>query len=375
MQTYPLRSLTVQEAAKLQFKVVDSITREFQGSQSLSRGDLGISPETGKPAATARAEKVIARIFDAESAMLVRGAGSGAIRLGLHAMVKCGDKLLIHKAPVYSTTKTTLSMLGLMPVEADFNDLLQIDKVLEQEKDIKGALVQYTRQKPDDRYDMETVVSRIKKKKNIPVLTDDNYAVMKEERTGVQCGADLSCFSSFKLLGPEGVGIIIGKKQYIHKLTEENYSGGMQVQGHEAMDVLRGLTYAPVALAVQAQVGEECAKRLKAGEVAGVRDAFLANAQSKVLLVEFEEEIAHRVLREAQKLGAAPNPVGAESKYELVPMFYRISGTFRQADPLLERRMIRINPMRAGTDTVIRIIKEAMERVSADVSPSDSQEE
>ena len=91
--------------------------------------------------------------------------------------------------------------------------------------------------------------------------------------------------------------------------------------------------------------------------------------------MEFEEEIAHRVLREAQKLGAAPNPVGAESKYELVPMFYRISGTFRQADPLLERRMIRINPMRAGTDTVIRIIKEAMERVSADVSPSDSQEE
>lgn len=145
----------------------------------------------------------------------------------------------------------------------------------------------------------------------------------------------------------------------------------MQVQGHEAMDVLFGLTYAPVALAIQAQVGEECTKRLKAGEIAGVRDAFLANAQSKVLLVEFEEDIAGAVLREAQKLGAAPSPVGAESKYELVPMFYRISGTFRQTDPLLERRMIRINPMRAGADTVIRIIKEAMERVKADVSASD----
>uniref|UniRef100_UPI000B116C74 hypothetical protein n=1 Tax=Clostridium sp. NkU-1 TaxID=1095009 RepID=UPI000B116C74 len=94
-----------------------------------------------------------------------------------------------------------------------------------------------------------------------------------------------------------------------------------------------------------------------------MKQAFLANAQSKVLLVEFYENIAEKVLREAEKLGAAPNPVGAESKYELVPMFYRISGTFRNADPTLESRMIRINPMRSGSDTILRIIKEAVERV------------
>ncbi len=371
METYPLRSLTLEEAMELQFRVIDSITREFEGSQSLSRGDLGLSRETGKPVTTGKAEKVIARIFDADGCMLVRGAGSGAIRLGLHAMLQCGDKLLVHRAPVYNTTATTLSMLGLVPVEADFNDTREIERVLKEEGDIKGALVQYTRQKPDDCYDMEQVVRTIKVTRDIPVLTDDNYAVMKEKKTGVQCGADLSCFSSFKLLGPEGVGIIIGRRDYIDRLIGENYSGGMQVQGHEAMDVLHGLAYAPVALAIQARVGEECARRLKAGEVPGVQNAFLANAQSKVLLVEFREEIAQAVLGEAQKLGAAPSPVGAESKYELVPMFYRISGTFRQADPSLERRMIRINPMRAGADTVIRIIKEAMERVRADVSASD----
>jgi hypothetical protein len=44
-------------------------------------------------------------------------------------------------------------------------------------------------------------------------------------------------------------------------------------------------------------------------------------------------------------------------------MFYRISGTFRNADPTLESRMIRINPMRSGADTILRIIKEAVERV------------
>ena len=224
-------------------------------------------------------------------------------------------------------------------------------------------MVQYTRQKLDDRYDMQEVVETIKAVKDIPIITDDNYAVMKVEKTGAQCGADLSCFSSFKLLGPEGVGVIIGKKVYIDKLIQENYSGGMQVQGHEAMDVLHGLVYAPVSLAIQAQVNEECVRRLKAGEIPEVKDAFLANAQSKVLLVEFHENIAEKVLKEAEKLGAAPNPVGAESKYEMVPMVYRVSGTFRKADPTLEHRMIRINPMRAGADTILRIIKKSVERV------------
>ena len=45
-------------------------------------------------------------------------------------------------------------------------------------------------------------------------------------------------------------------------------------------------------------------------------------------------------------------------------MMYRVSGTFRAADPTLEKRMIRINLMRSGADTIIRIlnsaIKEAM---------------
>ena len=343
MQTYPLNSLSLEEAVKLQFKVTDCITREFEGHAFLNRGDLGVVMGLNKPVTTSKVEKVIARIFDTEACVLVRGAGSGAIRFGLHAMLACGDKILVHKAPVYNTTATSFEMLGLVPVEADFNDLADIEAVLQANPDIKGALVQYTR--------------------DIPVLTDDNYAVMKVKDIGVQCGADLSCFSAFKLLGPEGIGVIAGRKRYIDRLISESYSGGMQTQGHEALDVLHGLVYAPVALAIQAQVGEECVNRLKAGEIAQVRDAFLANAQSKVLLVEFQEDIAGQVLAEAEKLGAAPNPVGAESKYEMIPMFYRVSGTFRKADPTLEHRMIRINPMRAGADTILRIIKESVERV------------
>lgn len=364
MQTYPLDSLTIDEAMGLQFKVVDCITKEFEGHEFLNRGDLGVVMGLNKPVTTRKVERVIADLFDAEACVLVRGAGSGAIRFGLHTMLKAGEKILVHKAPIYSTTDTSFKMLGIQPVEADFHSEEEIRRVLEENPDIKAALVQYTRQKIDDHYDMHQVVKAIKETRDIPILTDDNYAVMKVKDIGIQCGADLSCFSAFKLLGPEGIGIVVGKKKYVDMLIAESYSGGMQTQGHEALDVLHGLVYAPVSLAIQAQVNEECVKRLKAGEIPQVKDAFLANAQSKVLLVEFKEKIAEKVLKEAEKLGAAPNPIGAESKYEIIPMFYRVSGTFRKADPALEHRMIRINPMRAGADTILDIIRKSAERVS-----------
>jgi hypothetical protein len=52
--------------------------------------------------------------------------------------------------------------------------------------------------------------------------------------------------------------------------------------------------------------------------------------------------------------------VGAESKYEFAPLVYRVSGTFRKADSTAEDTMIRINPNRAGADTIINILKKAM---------------
>lgn len=361
MKTYPLRSMSVKEARDIQFKLVDTITKHFSGKDMLTLGDLGVVPGLNKPSATLKAEKVLAHFFGQEDCVLVRGAGTGAIRWGLYSMIKPGGVMLIHDAPIYPTTAVTIESMGLVLIRADFNQLDKVKDALENNK-IDCALVQYTRQRIDDRYEMGDIINLLKNY-NIPVITDDNYAVMKVKKIGVQYGADLSAFSMFKLLGPEGVGCVVGKSQFIQKINKSNYSGGGQVQGHEALEALRGLVYAPVALAIQAEVGEEIVERLNGGEVKGVKGAFLANAQSKVILVEFEENIADKVLKHAENLGGAPNPIGAESKYEIVPMFYRVSGTFREADSSLANKMIRINPMRSGPDTVIRILKEAVSRV------------
>ena len=128
------------------------------------------------------------------------------------------------------------------------------------------------------------------------------------------------------------------------------------------MDVLHGLVYEPVSLTIQAKVNSELVSILNNNEIEEIKLAFIANAQSKVLLIEFKENIAKKVLEEAEKLGALRNPVGAESKYEMPPLFYKVSGTFRQNDPTIDERMIRINPNRAGAKTILRILKESIKR-------------
>lgn len=361
MKTYPLQSISIAEAEKKQFAMVDAIMQEFEGKDVINLGDLGCVRPYNKPVTAMKAEKAIASFFHAEACELVTGAGTGAIRWGLISMVKPGSTILVHTAPVYPTTEITVQGLNLKLVRADFNDPEAIRKAMA-ENEIEGAIVQHTRQVPMDSYSLEEVIRTIKSVKDVPVIVDDNYAVMKVEKIGVECGADLSAFSSFKLLGPEGVGILVGKKSLIDKVDSMNYSGGSKVQGWQAMEVLRGLVYAPVALAVQAEQNELLIEKLKNSDIPEIKDAFLANSQSKVLLVEFNEDIAEDVLKEAEKMGALPNPVGAESKYELVPMFYKVSGTFLKMDPALIKRMIRINPNRGGADSILRILKESIRR-------------
>lgn len=358
METFPLESLTLAEAKELQFRLVDMTTTYFSGKELLSMGDLGVVAGQNRPLATVKVEQVLADFFDAEAAALVQGAGTAAIRWGLYSMIKAGGTLLVHKAPLYPTTAVITESMGLNLIYADFNDPVEVTKNLSK---VDAVLIQHTRQKMDDRYYLGEVVETIKLNRPcLPILVDDNYAALKVRRIGAQCGADLSAFSLFKLLGPEGIGCIVGSKELVAKVIRANYSGGGQVQGHQALEALRGMVYAPVALAIQAEVNEDLVRRLNQGEVEGVQKAFLANAQSKVLLVELEQPLARAAIEAAERLGAAPWPIGAESRYEFVPMFYRVSGTFLAADPALGERMIRINPLRSGADTVIRILRQAL---------------
>ena len=71
MKTYPLQSISIEEAYEKQFKLVDAITRNFTGTESLTRGDLGVHQPENEPITTMKAEKAIASFFDVDKAILV----------------------------------------------------------------------------------------------------------------------------------------------------------------------------------------------------------------------------------------------------------------------------------------------------------------
>jgi hypothetical protein len=137
-----------------------------------------------------------------------------------------------------------------------------------------------------------------------------------------------------------------------------------------AMDALRALVYAPVQLALTTRVIHELFDRLTSGEIPRVK-VHEAAIQGLHIVLEFEEPIADEVLERAWRFGALPHPVGAESRYEVGCMLYRMSGTFRAMWPERARFMIRLVPMRSGADTVIRILRQTLEEVGYIKAPAE----
>ncbi|MFP3491127.1 aminotransferase, partial [Staphylococcus sp. SIMBA_130] len=74
----------------------------------------------------------------------------------------------------------------------------------------------------------------------------------------------------------------------VETIQQRNYSGGSQVQGPEAMELLRALPLAPVSLAIQSQQVEILCELLNKGEVYGVKEAYITNSQSKNVIVELK---------------------------------------------------------------------------------------
>lgn len=371
MNTYPLEILDVSAARAMQFRLVEVIARHFDGQSILQAGDYGLHSSTKRPHGTARVEAVLAEFFGAEDACLVRGAGTGGVRSALMAGLKFGQKILLHEAPVYPTTNVTVEAMGLNRIFVDFNDLESVRHIAERSA-ANCALVQHTRQRIGDRYQLSDVVTALRDgDRDLLIMVDENYAALRVPRLGVQMGADISTFSLFKLLGPEGLGCVLGDRDIIGRIREQASSGGTQIQGPEAMSALRTLVYVPVALAIQGEVVSEVAARLNQGSVEGVKRASIANAQSRVVLVELEKPHAKALLQHSAAFGAAGHPVGAESRYEIAPLFYRVSSTFLKEDPQIGDCVIRINPNRAGPDLIIDILSRslrALQEESGDVS-------
>ncbi|MDQ1627182.1 MAG: hypothetical protein QOI54_926 [Actinomycetota bacterium] len=360
--TYPLRAPTLDDARATQFRLMDCVCSHFDGAQLL-QADYGNVPGLGRPETTARVERVLADFFGTEACALVQGAGTGSIRAMLGAALRPTERLLVHAGPPYATTRTSFSAMGLDLVQVDYNDPTALAARLKHLDGVEWAYLQHPRHDLEDSYDPAEVIDQLRAA-GLRVLTDENYTVFKVYKIGAELGADGSAFSLFKMLGPEGLGCVVGSADLVNRIHADNYSGGGQVQGPQAMDGLRSLVMAPVLWAVQAQVVDEVAARLAAGEVPGIAGAKIVNAQDRMILVLTEAPIAQRVVELSQQFGGQNYPVGANSRYEMAPFIYRLSGANLEARPDLAEYAIRVNPVRAGADLVLSILRRSIEACS-----------
>ncbi|MGJ3507350.1 aminotransferase class V-fold PLP-dependent enzyme [Enemella sp. A6] len=356
--TTPLPIPTMSQAREAQRKLVAAASEHFAGNAIFST-DVGVNPPLGRPDTTARVEAALAMAFDAEAACLVQGAGTGAIRTALSAgPLSEGDRRpIVHDAADYATTATTFHDTAIQPVRVDFNDAEALARELAG-GNVQWLYLQHTRQRLTDSYSPADVIAAARAA-GVRTIVDDNYAVYRTPLMGSQLGASASAFSLFKLHGPEGVGVVVGDADVIERAHRANYSGGGQVQGHQALMALQQLVMVPVNWALQAQASVELAQRLAAGEVPGIVEAQLANAQDLCVIALLDRPVAPDLMRAAARCGAATHPVGSNSRYEILPMVYRLSGSNLETHPELRDRTLRINPMRADAELCVRILQRA----------------
>src|SRR4051794_31189528 len=153
-----LKNMTLEEAKQLQFQLLDEVTKEFSNNEFFQIGDVGLHPDHHRPKMTARVEKVIANTFEVEACALVRGSGTGAIRVILSILLEAGDQCIVHSAPMYTTTKETFRIMGLKQNTVNFNNKSNLIQVLKQDKVSKVLYVQHSRQQPVDEYDLKEII-------------------------------------------------------------------------------------------------------------------------------------------------------------------------------------------------------------------------
>ena len=365
--------MTVEEATDVQFRLVDSI-QDVLGSDDIFTEDYGQVRSLatvgfgggGRPRSTAAVEAALQHFFAAGEAVLVQGAGTGSIRAMLNAGLEPGQSVVLHREHPYKTTLPAMRHMGLELRQVDFNDRDELEKMLEADRPA-GLYIQHVPQGLGDDHELTDVIKSGRRVggEELTILVDDNYAVMRSPRIGVQMGATASAFSLFKLLSPAQIGCVVGPPELVSSIRRDLSSAGCQVQGPAAMAALRMLVYAPVTLAIQNTAVIEAARQIndlaQQGDLPFVRGAVAAQPGIRCVVVVFDEPVAEAFVRSAWRNGSPSQSVGEEAQPEILPLFTYLTSTFLKGMPGLERHAVRINPMRGGPDAVLRVLAAAMD--------------
>jgi hypothetical protein len=283
----------------------------------------------------------------------------------LNGLASPGSRILVHDAHPYKTTLPAMAHMGLQVAYVDFNDGAALECSLRDQAP-ETVYIQHVPQQLGDDYGIPETIALVRQNSGdgVRILVDDNYAVMRSPRIGVQFGANASALSLFKLLSPHPIGAVLADSGSVGQIRRDLSSAGCQIQGPQAMAALRALVFAPVTLAVQNAAVHETVEIINAGlgsaEYPYVAGAFAAQPGIRCIVLLFDRPIAEEFLRSAWRNGSPSQSVGEEAQFEFLPLFTYLTSTFLKASPGLEKFAVRINPMRGGAETVLRVLRAAL---------------
>ena len=215
-------------------EAMDDYYRNYPAN--IHRGDYAISLNASN--AYEEVRNKVAKFIGAESPeeiVFTSGATDGMNKIVFGFMqdyLNEGDEVLLTKAehasnvlPWFELERTKKIKIRYIPLNENYE--LELEAVKEQitEKTKVISLAEITNVIGDIRPIHE--IGELCQEKNILLVVDGAQSVPHKKTDVLKDHIDFLVFSAHKMLGPTGVGVLYGKKEYLEALRPLEYGGGM----------------------------------------------------------------------------------------------------------------------------------------------------
>lgn len=295
-------------------KVIDAITDFYQTNGSnVHRGAYRLSEDASQKYESAR--QTVANFMGADSCEVVFTSGATAsINMIAHSFTQQfmvpGDRILVTQAEHHSNWIVWQQLAKLHGYEFVVLPLPFSMSDLEERLDARTKIFcfPYVSNVLGMVFPVEKW-SALAYNAGVATLIDASQAVGHMAINFRSINADFMAFSGHKMLGPTGIGVLVGKKKWMEKLQPTNFGGGMVNDVSEEGCILQGSPQ-------KWEAGTPCI----AGAI-GLEAAILYIQTVTFKLVQEEEQRLYKLCMERLKLILGVRVVCEELPFERKPIF------------------------------------------------------
>ncbi|MDR2093352.1 MAG: aminotransferase class I/II-fold pyridoxal phosphate-dependent enzyme [Azoarcus sp.] len=263
----------------------------------------------------ARCERLIARLENAESALLC-ASGMGAMSTSLLSLVKAGEHIVAQTAHYMGTAQLLTDLLPGMGVEVTLVDQRDAEAFCKAARPNTKLMVVETPSNPTLALTDLAAVARFARERGILTLADNTFASPINQRPR-DFGIDLVLHSATKYLGGHSdliAGVVCGDADIIEKIWKRSIMLGTNVSPFTAFLLLRGLRTLPLRVARQNENALALARFLQ-------EHPAIAQVHYPALETHPQHALFQRQMRHGGGVLSAEFKGGAQTGYETAKRF------------------------------------------------------